>query len=66
MASCRIGDKPLSEAMLTQSTDAYMWHQGRWINSLSLEECGCDFKFQNFKLNLAMDVLNIQVNITLE
>ena len=24
MAQCRIGDKPLFEAMLTQSTDAYM------------------------------------------
>ena len=24
----RIGDKPLSEPMLTQFTDVYMWHQG--------------------------------------
>ena len=23
----QIGDKPLSEPMLTQLTDAYMWHQ---------------------------------------
>ena len=26
MAWRRIGDKPLSEPMLTQVTDAYMWH----------------------------------------
>ena len=26
MAWRRIGDKPLSEPMLTQFTDAYMWH----------------------------------------
>ena len=27
--ACRgTGDKPLSEPMLTQFTDAYMWHQG--------------------------------------
>ena len=28
MAWCRIGDKPLSEPMLTQFTDAYMPHKG--------------------------------------
>ena len=28
MAWCRIGDKPLSEQMLTPLTDAYMRHQG--------------------------------------
>ena len=28
MAWCRIGDKPLSETMLTQFTDAYMRHYG--------------------------------------
>ena len=27
------GDKPLSEPMLTRITDAYMRHEGRWINS---------------------------------
>ena len=26
MAWCRTGDKPLTELMLTQSNDAYMWH----------------------------------------
>ena len=26
MAWCRTGDKPLPEPMLTQFTDAYMWH----------------------------------------
>ena len=26
MAWCRIGNKPLREAMTTQFTDAYMWH----------------------------------------
>ena len=29
----RIGDKPLSEPMPTQFTNAYMGHQGRWVNS---------------------------------
>ena len=28
----RIGDKPLSEPMLTRFTDAYMLHYGRWVN----------------------------------
>ena len=28
MAWCRIGDKPLSEPMLTRLTDAYMQHLG--------------------------------------
>ena len=28
MAWCRKGDKSLSELVLTQFTDAYMWHQG--------------------------------------
>ena len=28
VAWCRIGDKPLSEAMLTQITGTYMQHQG--------------------------------------
>ena len=27
----RVGDKPLSEPMLTWFTDAYMQHQGRWV-----------------------------------
>ena len=31
MAWRRIGDKPLSEPMLTWSTDAYMRHYGRWV-----------------------------------
>ena len=26
MAWCQIGDKPLPEPMLTQFTDAYIWH----------------------------------------
>ena len=26
MAWCQTGDKPLSEAMMTQFTNAYMWH----------------------------------------
>ena len=26
MAWCRTSDKPLSEPMMTQFTDAYMWH----------------------------------------
>ena len=28
MAWCRTGDKPLSEPMLTQFTDTYMWQKG--------------------------------------
>ena len=32
MAWCQIGDKPLSEPMLTHSTDAYMWHQEKMSN----------------------------------
>ena len=31
-----IGDKPLSELMPTQFTDAYMQHAGRWVN-----KCPC-------------------------
>ena len=31
MACRRVGDKPLSEPMLTQFTDAYMRHEGRWV-----------------------------------
>ena len=34
MAWHRIGDKTLSEPMLTSFADAYMWHWGRWVNSL--------------------------------
>ena len=29
----RTGDKPLPELMMTQFTDAYMRHQGRWVKS---------------------------------
>ena len=32
MACCLIGDKSLSEPMLTRFTDAYMLHYGRWVN----------------------------------
>ena len=32
MAWRLIGNKPLSEPMLTRSTDAYMRHWGRWVN----------------------------------
>ena len=35
LAWCRIGGKPLFEAMLTQFTDAYMRHWGRWVEVLS-------------------------------
>ena len=33
MAWCRMGDKPLSEQMLTRSTDAYIRHWGKWVKS---------------------------------
>ena len=32
MAWRRTGDKPLPEPMITQFTDAYMRHQGRWVD----------------------------------
>ena len=28
----RIGDKPLHEPMMTQLTDSYIRHRGRWVN----------------------------------
>ena len=31
MAWHRTGDKALHEPMLTQYTDAYLWHMGRWV-----------------------------------
>ena len=31
MAWNQTGNKPLSELMLTQFTDAYIWHKGRWV-----------------------------------
>ena len=31
MAWCRLGNKPLSEPMLTQFTDAYLGHKGEMI-----------------------------------
>ena len=34
MAWCRTGEKPLPEPMLTQFTDAYMGHLGRWVDSI--------------------------------
>ena len=36
------------------------------INSLSHDSCGCDFKCVNFKRNMGIDILSIQVNITLD
>ena len=32
----------------------------------SSEKCGCDYKCVNYKHNLGIDILNIQVSITLE
>ena len=29
MAWCLTGDKPLPEPMMTQFTEAYIWHQGK-------------------------------------
>ena len=34
IAWCRIGNKPLSQPMLTRFPDAYMRHEGRWLNML--------------------------------
>ena len=36
------------------------------INSLSPEKCGCDFKCVNYKHNLGIDILSIEINITLK
>ena len=38
MAWRRTGDKPLPEAMLTRFNDAYMWHKGRWVNIIVIDE----------------------------
>ena len=46
MAWRRIGDKPLSEPMLTQFTDAYVRHQGRWVKTLTLEQNGWHSQIQ--------------------
>ena len=35
MACRQKGDKPLPEPMLTQFTDAYMPHLGRWVNAIT-------------------------------
>ena len=37
MASRRTGDRPLPELILTQFTDAYMRHRGRWVNTICEE-----------------------------
>ena len=41
MAWRRIGDKPLSEPMLTWFTDTYMRHWGRWVNINRKTICAC-------------------------
>ena len=41
MAWCRTSDKPISEPMLSQFTDAYMWHWGEmsWYSIVDLMIC---------------------------
>ena len=41
IAWCQTGDKPLSESMLTQFTDAYMWHwrEMSWYSIVDLMIC---------------------------
>ena len=43
MARRRIYDKPLSEPMLVQFTDAYIRHCGRSVNAFRPEQNGCHF-----------------------
>ena len=62
MAWRRIGDKPLSESMLTRFTDAY---RGRWVNSLAPGRFKCNFKEQFFKLNLVIHSCDINWRIAL-
>ena len=45
MAWRRIGDKPLSESMLTQFTDAYMRHKGDELSNGSADLSLCETKF---------------------
>ena len=42
------------------------WIFQNLLNSLSLWRGGCDFKCVNFNHNLEIDILQIQVNVTLE
>ena len=48
----------------TGITDS-IFNQDPVINSLFPGRCGCDFECVNFKHNLGIDVLSIQLNITL-
>ena len=47
MAWRRPGDKPLSEPMLAQFTNAYMRHKGGWISSLGPWNCMSFRKYAN-------------------
>ena len=38
----------------------------QWVNSLSHHTFDCDFKYANFKKNLCIDLLIIQVNNALK
>ena len=46
---------------ISDTLDYFIWN----FNSLSPVRCGCDFMYGNFKHNLMIANLSIQVNITL-
>ena len=49
------------------STKYWPFCPGSWcVNRLSIGRCGCDFKCLNFKHNLWIDILNIQIGIAFE
>ena len=53
MAWCQTGDKPWPEPMLTQFTNAYMWHWGRWVNLASTLSQRHHFTDDIFKLRFS-------------
>ena len=70
MAWRRTGDKPLSEPMLTQFTDAFMRHQGRWVNmclkGITFDYQSCSLIWHDIMYNssLMWDVLSYFTNGT--
>ena len=66
MTRHRIGDKPLSEPMLTFFTDAYMWQRGRWVNILRPRQNGHHFSDDIFNcifLNENVGMNSIKISL---
>ena len=61
----RIGDKPLSESMLTWFTDAYMRHYGRWVNGI-YHSAGCCRLFDKVCALLCKTLRNLQYRRSLK